>query len=388
MFDIAHRVTGVIQLINRKREPNAKLTTPQDFEEKTLAFDGRDEEYAQIVAQQAGIALENATLTAEIQKVFEGFVHASVTAIEQRDPTTSGHSFRVAKLTLGLAEKVDRIEQGPYREAHFSREQMKEIEYASLLHDFGKLGVRESVLVKAKKLYPWQMDILLERFEAARSSYEIDYLRRCLKYTLAPGVVPAGINADELSRERDSRMKQLDDYLNFILQANEPTVLPQGGFERLKDIADMKFVDIRGKHRPLLLSDELLALSVNRGSLTAAEFAEIQSHVTHTYNFLRKIPWGKALANIPEIALKHHEKLDGSGYPTSATEPQIPVQSRMMTIADIYDALTASDRPYKKAVPADRALEILHMEAKGGKMDTELLRIFIEAEVYKKVETH
>src|SRR5690606_11119787 len=124
---------------------------------------------------------------------------------------------------------------------------------------------------------------------------------------------------------------------------------------------------------------------VSRGSLTAEEFAEIQSHVTHTYEFLRKIPWGSDLANVPHIAAKHHEKLDGSGYPTSAAASEIPIQSRMMTIADIYDALTAADRPYKKAVPAERALDIIEMEVKAGKCDAELFRIFVESKCYTSV---
>ena len=133
----------------------------------------------------------------------------------------------------------------------------------------------------------------------------------------------------------------------------------------------------------MLCSDELKALSVSRGSLTAEEFSEIQSHVTHTYEFLRKIPWGHRLANVPEIAAKHHEKLDGSGYPTSASGGQIPIQSRMMTIADIYDALTASDRPYKKAVPAEKALDIIGMEVKGGKVDPNLFDLFVQSETFK-----
>jgi HD-GYP domain-containing protein (c-di-GMP phosphodiesterase class II) len=134
-----------------------------------------------------------------------------------------------------------------------------------------------------------------------------------------------------------------------------------------------------------LSPEELRALSVSRGSLTAEEFSEIQSHVEHTYEFLRKIPWGHRLYNVPEIAAKHHEKLDGSGYPHQALSGQIPIQSRMMTIADIYDALTASDRPYKKAVSADKALDIIKMDVKGGKIDEKLFDLFIESGIYKIV---
>jgi HD-GYP domain-containing protein (c-di-GMP phosphodiesterase class II) len=173
MFDISYRVIGVIQLINRRRHDVKTLKGIQDFTKCVASFDDTDVEYAEIVAQQAGIALENAMLTLEKEQLFEGFVNAAVTAIEQRDPTTSGHSHRVAKLTLGLAEIVNSIDSGPFRDVHFDKKQLKEIEYASLLHDFGKLGVREQVLVKAKKLYPWELDLLLERFEHIRSRFEV-----------------------------------------------------------------------------------------------------------------------------------------------------------------------------------------------------------------------
>ncbi len=383
MFDISHKVIGVIQLINRKKTKNRRLQSTRDFEEEVIEFDARSIEYAEIVAQQAGIALENALLTEEKEQLFEGFVDASIKAIEQRDPTTSGHSHRVAKITLELAHNIDRITVGPYKNITFKESQFKEIEYASLLHDFGKLGVREQVLVKAKKLYPWQMDLLLERFELIRSRHEIDYLREFVNYLQAPTLYPPGLSPKHFERERDQKHKDLEQFLNFVLKVNEPTVLEQGGFERLKDIANLSFKDSRGNTRPYIKAEELKALSVSRGSLTAEEFAEIQSHVTHTYEFLRKIPWGKDLANVPQIAAKHHEKLDGSGYPTSSPGEEIPVQSRMMTIADIFDALTAADRPYKRAVPIPKALEIIEMEVKGGKCDSELFKIFVETKAYE-----
>lgn len=385
MFDISHNVIGVIQLINRKKDRTQKLACSENFAEQVIPFDEVDQEMAEIVAQQAGIALENANMHQSIQELFDGFVNASVTAIEQRDPTTSGHSHRVAHLTVGLAKVVAAQESGLYKAVKFNDDQLKEIEYASLLHDFGKLGVRENVLVKAKKLYPWEMDRLLLRFEFVRSSIEIEYLKRVIEYLQTPDHFPMGANPYTFEFEKNQKLNELDEYLKFILKANEPTVLEQGGFEKLKDIANIVYKNTKGDKQPYLLGEELKALSVSRGSLTREEFAEIQSHVTHTYDFLRQIPWGKKLANVPQIAAKHHEKLDGSGYPTSAEAEEIPLQTRMMTIADIFDALTAADRPYKKAVPVDRALDILDMEVKGGKVDPELMRLFIESKVYEPV---
>jgi HD-GYP domain-containing protein (c-di-GMP phosphodiesterase class II) len=385
MFDISHNVIGVIQLINRKKDKHAALRGPEVFQEQVIPFDEVDQEMAEIVAQQAGIALENANMQQNIQELFDGFVNASVTAIEQRDPTTSGHSHRVAYLTCGLADVVNRTEAGLYANVHFTGNQMQEIKYASLLHDFGKLGVRENVLVKAKKLYPWEMDRLLGRFELIRATIEVDYLKRVIEYLTSPDRFPLGANPYTFEFEKNQKIAELDEFLRFVQKANEPTVLEQGGFEKLKDIANLNFKTLRGEKWPYLLGDELKALSVSRGSLTREEFAEIQSHVVHTYDFLRQIPWGRKLANIPQIAAKHHEKLDGSGYPTAAEAEEIPVQTRIMTIADIFDALTAADRPYKKAVPVDRALDILEMEVKGGKLDAELFRLFAESKVFEPV---
>lgn len=385
MFDISYRVIGVIQLINRKKKGVKALQSIEDFDTLVLPFDDGSIEYAEIVAHQAGIALENALLTEEKEQLFEGFVHAAVGAIEQRDPTTSGHSHRVARLTVETARMLDRVSSGPYATLTFNDDQLKEIEYASLLHDFGKLGVREEVLVKSKKLYPWQEDLIRERFEHVRSRFEIEYLRDMIKYLKAPNLYPPGFGPESLKATRDRRLMEIEEFLAFISKANEPTVLEQGGFERLKDIANVQFRTAHEETRSLLLDNELKALSVSRGSLTREEFAEIQSHVVHTYEFLRKIPWGSKFANVPQIAAKHHEKLDGSGYPTAAMAEEIPVQSRIMTIADIFDALTASDRPYKKAVPSEKALDIIEVEVKAGRCDVEVFRIFKESQVYKSV---
>jgi HD-GYP domain-containing protein (c-di-GMP phosphodiesterase class II) len=385
MFDISHNVIGVIQLINRKRNRKVKLSNAQKFAEMVVPFDEVDQEMAEIVAQQAGIALENANMQQNIQDLFDGLVNASVTAIEQRDPTTSGHSHRVAHLTVGLANVINKISEGIYRDVRFNSDQMQEIKYASLLHDFGKLGVRENVLVKAKKLYPWEMDRMLTRFDLIRASHEIDYLKKVIEYLQTPDHFPMGANPYTFEYEKNQKVAELEEYLKFVVKANEPTVLEQGGFEKLKDIANLIYKNVKGERHPYLLSEELKALSVSRGSLTREEFAEIQSHVTHTFEFLRQIPWGKKLANVPQIAAKHHEKLDGSGYPTSAEADEIPIQTRMMTIADIFDALTAADRPYKKSMPVDRALDILEMEVKGGKIDVELFRLFKESKVYEPV---
>ena len=349
-----------------------------------MPFDKRSEELLTTLAAQAGISLENTLLYEDIRRLFEGFVNASVTAIESRDPTTSGHSQRVATLTVGLAEMVDRTD-GPYQSVHFTHDDLKEIEYAALLHDFGKVGVREKVLVKAKKLYEDERETLLARFDYVRKWLESDVLKRKVEILLKEGMAGAQKVFAELDSDEKRQLAQLDEFVAFILKANEPTVMAEGGFERLADIAQHRYLDPRGESHPFLTPGEMDALKLPRGSLTAQERLEIESHVVHTYNFLENIPWGRRLGAIPTIAGSHHEKLDGTGYPRGLKGDEIRVESRMMTIADIFDALTASDRPYKKAVPVDKALDIIGFEVKEGKCDKELLRIFVESKVWHRV---
>ncbi len=383
MISAEDEVIGVIQLINKKRDPSSKLTGEAAVAEQVVPFDERCEELVAALAAQAGIALENALLYTEIRNIFEGFVRASVQAIEQRDPTTSGHSLRVSVLSCALAETLDRIDHGPYRGASFSVRDMQELKYAALLHDFGKIGVREEVLVKAKKLYPHEHDAIRMRVELAVRAAETDLLRGKLA-AMERGAGQADLDA--MQEAFDTRKGELLDAWAVIERANEPSVLSEGDFSRIVEVAQLSYQDLEGAKHQLLTKSEVIALKITRGSLSPTEIDEIRSHVVHTYQFLTKIPWGKSMARIPEIARAHHEKLDGSGYPMGVKDVDIPLSSKVMTVADIYDALTASDRPYKKALAEDRALQILGFEVEDGHLDEELVRIFREAEVFKRVQ--
>jgi HD-GYP domain-containing protein (c-di-GMP phosphodiesterase class II) len=377
-------VIGVIQLINKKREPAKRLLAPADFAAEVVPFDGRAEEMALALASQAGVSLENATLYDEIRRLFESFVDASVTAIESRDPTTSGHSRRVATLSVALAEKVDAVAVGPLSALHFSRDDLRQLEYAGVLHDFGKVGVREHVLVKAKKLYDWQLAAVSMRFRFVRKSIEAEALRAKLAL-LQSGAGAAQETLAAIDADLGARLAMVDECWRLVLAANEPTLMERPALARLLELAHVTYADETGTAQPYLTTDELAALQVPRGSLTADERQQIQSHVDHTIAFLRTIPWGRALRNVPHIAGAHHELLDGSGYPLRLRGTEISVEARMLTIADIFDALTASDRPYKSAVPVGRALDILEGEVKAGKCDGDLFRLFVEAEIYKRV---
>ncbi|HEV2349564.1 MAG TPA: HD domain-containing phosphohydrolase [Terriglobia bacterium] len=376
-------VIGVLQFINAKRDPAVKLTSPRVVHREVIPFSQRSQDLASSLASQAAVALENNLLYRDIQRLFEGFVKASVTAIESRDPTTFGHSERVAALTVGLAEAVDRSDSGPYKAINFSRQEIQELRYASLLHDFGKVGVREDVLVKAKKLYPSQLDLIKKRFLYVKKAVELESLRKKVDYLIKNGnqnyLEPFG----KLDGDYQSEAVRLEEFLQAILQANEPTVLPEKSSEKLLEIAGWTFDDPSGLAEPLLAPEELRFLSIPKGSLDGDERMQIESHVIHSFRFLSQIPWTKELKNIPNIAKAHHEKLDGSGYPYHMKGEDIPFQSKMMTISDIYDALTARDRPYKRAVPIERALDIIGQEVKSQLLDPVLFHLFVEAKIYQ-----
>lgn len=377
-------IVGVVQLINAKRRWDAKLNSLSQVVNEVVAFNIRQQEMVTSLASQAAVALENSRLYEAIQRLFEGFVKASVTAIESRDPTTSGHSFRVANLTVALAETVDRATDGMYQGIRFTRDQMKEIRYASLLHDFGKVGVREEVLVKAKKLYPAQLELIKQRFHFVKRSMQVESLQNKLDYVLEKGREEYLARVGEFDDGIADQLREVDAYFATVLQSNEPTVLPEGNFERLTDISARHFLDFDGADEALLNPDEVRLLSIRKGSLDESERLQIESHVVHTFNFLNQIPWTKEIRNIPEIARSHHEKLTGKGYPSKLNGPDIPLQTRMMTISDIFDALAASDRPYKRAVPVEKAVQILEMEVKDGNLDENLFRLFVDAKMWDR----
>lgn len=379
-------VIGIIQLINRKRDAEAKLTLTELKGDAIMSFTRKDYSLVSAMAGQAAVAIENNQLLQDIQNLFEGFVKASVTAIEQRDPTTSGHSFRVADYAVNIAMAVNRDTGARFNSVRFTRNQIQELRYASLLHDFGKVGVREDVLVKAKKLYPSQLELIRWRFHFIKKDIEAGLLRNMLA-ELRKSPPPAWPEIEARHElELQKNLQEAEEMFSAILSANEPTVLAAGSFDFLKKIAERK-VKLSGDHAvPYLHDNELVMLSIRKGTLDEQERQEIESHVTHTYNFLRQIPWTPNLRWVPEIAYGHHEKLNGNGYPLKRRDPEISLQTRMMTIADIYDALTAWDRPYKKAIPPEKAIDILWMEVKDGHVDSELLNVFIDAKVFARID--
>ncbi len=355
---------GVLQLINR-----------YTGNKKSISFKREDVKLAQSFAALASSAIENSHLYSNIKGLFEGFVQASVSAIESRDPVTKGHSQRVSQLSVNLGLKLNQ----------FSANQIDEIRVAALLHDFGKIGVKEEVLVKAKKLYPAEQAVIRARLDHFRYATEIKFLRDLLQKLKAESRIPTEMDLAGTEKKIEEMRQSIEGVWTDILDLNEPSILNEDRSKKLVKLQEVMFPHTNGSVKPVLEASEIKTLSIKKGSLTTEERLKIEGHVTQTYFFLKQIPWSNEYVNIPDIAHSHHEKLDGSGYPRGIEGKAISIQARLLTICDIYDALVAADRPYKKALPSERALMILEAEAKEGKLDPQILKVFIEAKVFESV---
>jgi HD-GYP domain-containing protein (c-di-GMP phosphodiesterase class II) len=381
-----NEVIGVLQFINRKLNFHTILHSDEIAIQNVISFDQSIEGILAALAGQAAIAIENSVLVDNINNLLDGFVHASVTAIEQRDPTTSGHSFRVADLTCGFADSLQRSNINSYNKIVYSQNELREIRFASLLHDFGKVGVREHVLVKPKKLHESRLEVLQYRFELEKERIYRKAQEEIISVLHHQQYEPQKIAT--IKQKEQEKIAYLDELFAAIVNSNEPTILPDGDFRHLQTILNMSFMTPDGKQEPIISEKDFLALSVRKGSLTEKEREEIQSHVVHTYNFLNQIPWTHELGKVPEIARSHHEKLDGSGYPLGLTKEEIPFPSKMMAICDIFDALVAKDRPYKRALPLQTSLNIINSEADEGYLDRALVDIFMQAKIYDITQHH
>jgi len=378
----AGELVGVLQLINRKRDKSARLPDASAVEQEVTGFAPADLELVGALASQAAVVLESSRLADEVRALFDSFVQASVTAIEQRDPPTSGHSFRVAAYTVAFARAIQRHPLPSWPGLSFSADQVQQLRYAALLHDVGKLGVREAVLTKEKRLYPEQERLVRERFGHARRALEVELLERALHDLVRRGAPPMTSDLIRVGRAQSRLGDELRWWLSQVLTASDAGAEPVE-HEVLEDIASRRFPALDDTERHLLEEDELRLLRVGRGTLDELERREIETHVVHSAHFLTMLPWPRHLRRVPEIAAHHHERLDGRGYPSRLVSPEIPVEVRMLTIADIYDALTSGDRPYRKAYDPARALAVLEDEVREGAVDSDLVKVFIEAEVWK-----
>lgn len=370
MRDHRGEVVGVLQFINRR------------VDGAIVPFDEEITELLRAVGSQAAIAIQKNKLITDIRLLFEQFVRASVKAIEQRDPTTSGHSFRVAESTTALFQALPRSGLQRFKDLRVTPQALTELRYAALLHDFGKVGVRESVLVKSHKLAEGRLEVLEHRFELAKERARSRALAEELEL-LHSGVTDFPARKRHVRMRLDAELARLDRFFELLVAANDPQATPRAS-RWLAELGAMRFSEFDGSEGKLISPDDVEALSITYGSLTAAERREIQRHVTYTRDFLAVLPWPPELARVPLIAAAHHEKLDGSGYPLGLAGDEIPLASRVMTVCDIFDALTAMDRPYKPALSVEAALGILEQETRAGMLDREVVSVFIDSTLYRE----
>ncbi len=344
LMDRDGHVIGVLLFVNHKAVaglPLASFDRVTPFGERHLAM-------ARSVASQAAVALENYRLYREITTLFDGFVEAAVTAIEARDPSTGGHSYRVAQLTEMLAREVTEAEDPPFADVRFSARELTELHYAAILHDFGKVGVREEVLLKAGRLYPWELAQIEQRFRIASLQATLEAIRENTADSMLP-----------------PRLAQLQEDLTLVRRLNRIGRVGETEGNAIRVVAERWKL---AEAEPVLHAREVRRLCIPVGTLDPEERLEIERHVEHTYRFLRVIPWTRELRNVPSLAYAHHEKIDGTGYPRRLKGEAIPYGARLMTISDIFDALTAGDRPYKGAMSPEKAVQILRAEAAAGKV--------------------
>ena len=373
MKDTGGKIIGVLQLINSA-----------NIQGKVVSFASKIETLVSSLASQAAVAIKNAQLLKEIKDVFEALIRYSVSAIDARSPFTAGHSKRVAAYSMALAQAINNTHEGPYADISFSPDQLEELNYAAWLHDIGKIGVKEWVLDKRTHLSDAEMDALINRFENIKASVITETQEK--KIGLMNNNNENAKEIQHLDTELGALIHRIDEKLAFIKNINGFNVLNDSDINQLEEISKKKYIDLEGEKRNYLTEFEFENLSVKKGNLTKNEIEEIQSHVTHTENIVNNIPFTGHLKRVPIFAAGHHEMLDGSGYTKHIKAKDIPIQTRIITISDIYEALIAKDRPYKKSLDPIKSLAILKEEAQNGKLDKELVRIFIEKKVYETQE--
>jgi len=369
-----NEVIGVLQLINAL-DPSTGKTIPFSYEDQRLA---------ESLASQAAIALTNRLLILQLEHLFESFIGLINLAIDEKSPYTGGHCERVPVLTMMLAEAASAMGSGPLADFHMSDKDRYELKIAGLLHDCGKVTTPVHVVDKATKMQTIfdRIHLIDTRFEVLKRDAEIDALKRKLAINLLHDA-EAGQRIDA---ELVFRLKTLDDEREFLRRSNVGgEAMQSGDQQRVADIgAKYRWRDTSGATVDFLSPEEVENLSIRAGTLTSAERNVINYHIVATIKMLEQLPWPHHLENVPEYAGGHHERMDGKGYPKGLTRDQMSIQARVMGIADIFEALTARDRPYKDSMKLSQAVSILSKFAQNGHIDRDLFDIFIHERIYQK----
>ncbi len=366
-------VIGVLQLINAK-EPKTGAVIPFSPEYENLTHS---------LASQAAVAITNVKLIQDMENLFSSFVKVMATAIDEKSPVTAGHIRRVADLTMVMAKIINEQKKGPFADVYFNEDQLHELKTAAWMHDIGKVTTPIQIVEKGKKLETIfdRVHYLSMKFLYFAKSIEAEGLKKKAE------LLEKGAPADEirkLEEETEKKMQEIMDARKFVMSCNEPgEFMDNDKIERLQKIAAMNYLE-NGQQMPLINKDELLNLSIRKGSITDAERNKMQDHAAVTLKMLEQIPFTKKLKNVPRFAGAHHEFINGKGYPKGLKGDEIPVEGRIMAITDITEALTAADRPYKTAMPLEQVYKILGFMVKDGELDGQLVDLLIKEKVYKR----
>lgn len=374
MKDHEGEIIGVLQLINAIDQDTGKVA----------AFSLADQSLVESLASQAAIALTNRLLISQLEKLFESFISLINLAIDEKSPYTGGHCQRVPALTMMLAEAVDATTEGPLAAFHMDDQDRYELKIAGLLHDCGKVTTPVHVVDKATKLQTIfdRIHLIDTRFEVLKRDAEIAALRRQLALR-KPADAPA---EKRIQRELAKQLRALDEDRDFLRQANIGSeAMPEAAQQRVRQIGQQhQWRNVDSVAADFLTADEIENLTIRAGTLTQRERETINYHIVATIKMLEQLPWPKHLKHVPEYAGGHHERMDGKGYPRGLTREQMSVQARTMGIADIFEALTARDRPYKHGMKLSQAMTILANFRKNGHIDPDLFEVFVKQGVYRR----
>jgi HD-GYP domain-containing protein (c-di-GMP phosphodiesterase class II) len=349
-------IIGVLQLLNARNEERSEV----------ISFSPECQEMTESLASQAAVALANNRLIHDLEVLIESFIRAIATAIDEKSPYTGGHVRRVAELTMAIACKINDMTEGSYADVRFSVDQLKELQTAAWLHDVGKVTTPEYLVDKATKL-----ETIFDRIEILRLRFELCGLQAKLRKSNKEAI-------PELAQteQNDEMENTLREEFHFLSDANN-------GSERMSDemMGKVRAIaartwELNGKREPLLSPDEVENLNIRQGTLSAREREIIQNHATMTYKILSQLPFPKKLRHVPDYAAAHHETPDGKGYPRGLGAAQLSLQSRILALADVFEALTAKDRPYKKGKTLSEAMHTLQMMVKNGYIDPDLYTLF------------
>jgi HD-GYP domain-containing protein (c-di-GMP phosphodiesterase class II) len=367
MRDHENDIIGVLQLLNAKDKTTGKV----------IPFAIESQNMTESLASQAAVTLTNNRLINNLETLLESFIRTVATAIDEKSPYTGGHVRRVAELTMSIARVINEVREGPFAKVHFDEHQLKELRLAAWLHDVGKITTPEYVVDKATKLETIfdRLTLLKTRFEVLKRDYEIN--RLCEHHT------PEKHKGSALNCPApDQFFRTLEEDFDFLVNINMGSeYLANDKITRLQSIAARKWL-MDDQWQPLLNEEELKNLSIRQGTLTDEERNVINNHATVTYKMLSQLPFPRKMRHVADYAADHHEKIDGSGYPRGLKGDQISLQSRILALADVFEALTAKDRPYKKGKKLSEVMKIMGHMVRDRHIDAELFDLFIKERIY------